>query len=46
MELEGYSWPMYNKLVHSDTTRSTVIDIIHKLTIDKFVDHSNTREIF
>jgi len=39
MELEGYSWPTYNKLlVHSATPRSTVVGVIHKLTIDEFVD--------
>ena len=39
MELEGYSWPTYNKLlVHSATPRSTVAGVIHKLTIDEFVD--------
>jgi len=42
MELEGYSRPTYNKLVHSATTRSTVVGVIHKLTVDEFVDHINT----
>ena len=39
MELEGYSRPTYNKLVHSATTRFTVIGVIHMLTVDEFVDH-------
>jgi len=30
-----------NKLVHSATTRSTVVGVIHKLTIDEFVDCAN-----
>jgi len=34
MELEGYSRPTYNKLVHSATTRSTVVGVIHKLTVE------------
>jgi len=34
MELEGYSGPTYNKLVHSATMRSTVVGVIHKLTVD------------
>jgi len=34
MELEGYSLPTYNKLVHSATTRSTVVGVIHKLTVE------------
>jgi len=38
MELEGYSRPMYNKLVHSATAHRTVIGVIHKLTVDKFVN--------
>ena len=42
MEFEGYSRPTYNKLVHSATTRSTVVGVIHKLTVDEFVDHTNT----
>jgi len=42
MELEGYSRPTYNKLAHSATTRSTVEGVIHKLTVDEFVDHTNT----
>jgi len=41
MEFEGYSRPMYNKLVHSATTRSTVVGVIHKLTVDEFVDCAN-----
>ena len=42
MELEGYSRPTYNKLVHSAMTRSTVVGVIHKLTVDEFVDCTNT----
>ena len=42
MELEGYSRPTYNKLAHSATTRSTVVGVIHKLTVDEFVDCTNT----
>jgi len=42
MESAGYSRPTYNKLVHSATTRSTVVGVIHKLTVDEFVDHTNT----
>jgi len=42
IELEGYSQPAYNKLVHSATTRSTIIDVIHKLTVDEIVDNTNT----
>ena len=44
MELEGYSRPTYNKLVHSAMTRSTVVSVtvIHKLTVDEFVDHTVT----
>jgi len=38
MELDGYSRPTYNKLVHSATMRSTIIGAIHKLTVDEFVD--------
>ena len=45
-ELEGYSRPTYNKLVHSATTRSTVVGVIHKLTVDEFVDHTNTPTTF
>ena len=33
MELEGYSRPTYNKLVHSATTCSTVVGVIHKLIV-------------
>jgi len=40
MELEGYSRPTNNKLVHSATTRSTVVCVIHKLTVDEFVDNT------
>jgi len=36
MELEGYSRPTYNKLMHSTTARSTVVGVIHKLTADDF----------
>jgi len=32
--MESHSRPIGNKLVHSATTRSTVIGIIHKLTVD------------
>jgi len=38
MELEGYSWPMCNELVHSVMMCSTVIGVIHKLAVDKSVD--------
>jgi len=41
-ELESYSRPTYNKFVHSATTRSTVVGVIHKLTIGEFVDRTNT----
>jgi len=41
MELEGYSRPTYNKLLHSATTRSTVV-WIHKQTADEVVNHTNT----
>ena len=41
MELEFYNRPTYNKLVHSATTRSTVVGVIHKLTVDEFVDRTN-----
>jgi len=41
MEWESYSRPTYNN-VHSATTRSTVVDVIHKLTVDEFIDHTNT----
>ena len=37
MELEGYSRPTYNKLVHSAMTCFTVVGVIHKLTVDEFV---------
>ena len=40
MELEGYSRPTCNKLVHSATTRLTVVGVIHKLTVD--VDNTCT----
>ena len=39
-ELEGYSRPTYNKLVHSATTRSTIVGVIHKLIVD--VDNTCT----
>jgi len=42
MELEGYSRPTYYKLVHSATTRSTVVGVIHMLTVDEFVDNACT----
>jgi len=37
MELEGYRRPMYNKLAHSATTRSTVVGVFHKLTVDELI---------
>ena len=43
MQLEGYSRQTYSKLVHSATTRSTAVGVIHKLTVDEFVDHTNTQ---
>jgi len=38
MELEGYSRPTYNKIVHSAMTRSTVAGVIHsrRLAVAKF----------
>jgi len=42
MELDGYSRPTYNKFVHSAMTRSTVVGVIHKLTVDEFVNSTNT----
>jgi len=42
MELEGYSRPTYNKLAHSGTTRSTIVGVIHKLTVDEFVGHTSS----
>ena len=42
MESEAYSRQTYNKLLHSAKTRSTVVGAIHKLTVDEFVDHTNT----
>ena len=33
-QLEGYSRPTYNKIVHSATTRATVVGVIHKLTVE------------
>jgi len=42
MKLEGYSRPTYIKQVHSATTSSTVVSVIRKLTVDQFVDHTNT----
>ena len=41
MELDGYSRPTYNKLVHSATTRLTVVGAIHNLTVDEFVDYTD-----
>ena len=46
LELEGHSQSMYNKLVHSAMTRSTVIGVIHKLTVDEFVDCTFFGETF
>ena len=43
IELKDYSGPTYNKLVHSAMTRTTVVDVIHKLTVDEFVDCTNSR---
>ena len=37
MELEDYSQQTYNKLVHSAMTCSTVVGVIHKLTVNDFV---------
>jgi len=45
MELEGYSRPMYNKLVHSAMTHSIVVGINHKLAVDEFVDCTNTLDL-
>ena len=46
MELEGYSRLTCNKLVHSATTRSTVVDVIHKLTVNDFCwPHQYTDEL-
>jgi len=42
MQLEGYSQPRYNKHVHSAMMCLTVVGVIHMLTADKFVDHTNT----
>ena len=43
MELEGYSRPTYDELVHSAMTRSTVAHVIHMLSADEFVcDHTST----
>ena len=44
IELESYSRPTCIKLVHSATTRSTVVGVINKLTVvvNEFVDHTNT----
>jgi len=39
-ELKGYSRPTYNKLVHLAMTRSTVLGVIHKLTVDEFADNT------
>jgi len=35
MELEGYSGPTYNKLVHAAMTRWAVVGAIHKLNVDR-----------
>jgi len=40
LQLEGYSRPTYNKLVHSATMHFTVVGVIHKLTVD--VDNTCT----
>ena len=40
--LESYSRTTYNKPVHSATTSSTVVGVIHKLTVDEFVDKTCT----
>ena len=45
MELEGYSRPMYNKLVNSAMTHSIVVGINHKLAVDEFVDCTNTLDL-
>ena len=45
MELDSYSQPTFNKLVHSATTRSTVVGVINKLTVDDFVDNTNTPDL-
>ena len=37
MELEGYSRPTYNKLMYSAMTRSTVVGVIHTLTVDELI---------
>ena len=42
MELDSYSQPTYNKPVHSAMIHLTVVDVIYKLTVDGFVDHTNT----
>ena len=42
MELEGYSRPTRDKLVYSAMTRSTVVGVSHKLTVDEFVDNTCT----
>ena len=36
IELKDYSGPTYNKLVHSAMTRSTVVNVVHKLTVDEW----------
>ena len=45
MELEGYSRPKYNKLVHSAQMHSIVIGVIQKLTNYEFLDHTNTDDL-
>jgi len=35
-ELENYSRPMYNQFVHSATTCSTIVGVIHKVTVEHF----------
>ena len=40
MELQGYSRPTYNKLVHSATMRSADICVIHKPTADELVNNT------
>jgi len=45
MELEGfYCSTTYIKLVHSATTHSTVVGVIHKLTVDEFIHHTNRHQ--
>jgi len=42
MELRGYSRPTYIKLVYSAMMLSTVVGVIHKMTVEEFVDCTNT----